>query len=111
MKNIFDGFATRVPVADCSFVEVVAQLSKSCTRQDINNVFRMHAETDLRKYLEYTEEPLVSADITNNTNSVVFDALSTKVLPGNMIQIIGWYDNECGYSARIIDLIQYISDL
>lgn len=111
MEHIFDGFATRVPVADCSFVEVVAQLSESCTRDDINNTFRTHAETDLRNYLDYTEAPLVSTDITNNPHSVIFDGLATKVLRGNMIQIIGWYDNECGYSARIIDLIQYISDL
>jgi len=111
MENIFDGFATRVPIVDCSFVEIVAQLKDAVTVKKINEVFHFYAENELKKYLEYTEMPIVSSDVTNNQHSVIVDALSTKVLPGNLIQIIGWYDNECGYAARIIDLIQYIHDL
>ena len=108
MENIFDGFATRVPVADCSFVELTAQLAKNVTVQSTNRVFQKYAENQLKNYLEYCADPIVSSDITNNFHSAVFDSLATKVLLDDLIQIIAWYDNESGYSARIIDLIKYI---
>ena len=109
MENIFDGFATRVPVADCSFVELTAQLSTNVTVQSVNRTFQSHSENQLKKYLEYCVDPVVSSDITNNFHSAVFDSLATKVLLDDLIQIIAWYDNESGYSARIIDLIKYMS--
>lgn len=109
LKNRFDGFATRVPVADCSFVELTAQLSQKVTVEQINAAFKKYSEGKLGKYLEYTNDPIVSSDITNNPHSAIFDALATKVLMGDMIQILGWYDNEYGYSSRIIDLIQQIA--
>lgn len=109
MQNIFDGFATRVPVADCSFIELTAQLDRNVTVQEINDVYKKYAETELKGYLEYCEDPVVSSDINNNTHSAVFDALLTKVLGGDLIQTIAWYDNETGYSARILDLIKYIA--
>ncbi len=107
MARIFDGFATRVPVADCSFVELTAELHQDVTPREIRDAFRHHAETDLKKYLEYTEDPIVSSDVTNNPHSAIFDAISTKVIGGNLIQLLVWYDNEYGYSSRIIDLIKY----
>ncbi|OGU59079.1 MAG: type I glyceraldehyde-3-phosphate dehydrogenase [Ignavibacteria bacterium GWF2_33_9] len=109
LKGKFDGFATRVPVADCSYVELTAQLSSKVTVEMINNAFRTASEGHMQKYLEYCEEPIVSSDITNNTHSAIYDALSTKVLGGNFVQILAWYDNESGYSNRIIDLIKYIT--
>lgn len=109
MKGKFDGFATRVPVVDCSFVELTAQLSKNVTVQDVNDAFKKHAGSGLKNYLEYCVDPIVSSDVSNNFHSAIFDSLATKVLVGDMIQILAWYDNESGYSARIVDLIKYIS--
>lgn len=108
MRNIFDGFATRVPVADCSFVELTAELHHPATAHDIREAFRRYAEGPLKGFLEYTKDPIVSSDITNNTHSAIFDDLSTKVIGGNFCQILAWYDNECGYSSRIIDLLKYV---
>ncbi len=107
MANIFDGFATRVPVADCSFVELTAELHRQVTTRDIKDAFQRHANGDLKPYLEYTEDPIVSSDVTNNPHSAIFDAMATKVIGGNFIQLLVWYDNEYGYSSRIIDLIKY----
>lgn len=109
MKGKFDGFATRVPVVDCSFVELTAQLGKNVRVEDVNDAFKRHAESDLKNYLEYCIDPVVSCDISNNCHSAVFDSLTTKVLVGDMIQTVAWYDNESGYSARIVDLIRHIS--
>jgi len=108
LENMFDGFATRVPVADCSFVELTAQLKKNVSGDDINSAFKEYSDGALKNYLEYCTDPIVSSDISNNFHSAVFDSLATKVLAGDLIQIIAWYDNESGYSARIIDLIKYI---
>ena len=110
MKNIFDGFATRVPVADCSFVELTAELRQPTTAHDIREAFRRHATGPLNGILEFSNDPLVSSDITDNPHSAIFDALATKVIGGNFVQILGWYDNECGYSSRIIDLIKYLQN-
>ncbi|MEG1556754.1 MAG: type I glyceraldehyde-3-phosphate dehydrogenase, partial [Bacteroidales bacterium] len=109
MKQVFDGFATRVPVADCSFVELTALLHHEVTPRDIKDAFLKYADGNLKNYLEYCEDPIVSSDINNNSHSAIFDALSTKVIGGNFVQILAWYDNEYGYSSRIVDLIKYIS--
>lgn len=106
LKDRFDGFATRVPVPDCSFVELTAKLNKPATAEEINQAFFEYSDANRSQILEYTEDPIVSSDITNNTHSVVFDALSTKVIGGDFVQLIGWYDNEAGYSARITDHIR-----
>ena len=108
LRGRFDGFATRVPVADCSFVELTALLGRSVTVDEINEVFRRQAEGALSAYLAYTADPLVSSDITNNPHSAIFDSLSTKVLGGNMVQVLAWYDNEFGYASRIVDLVARI---
>lgn len=109
LENIFDGFATRVPVADCSFVELTAQIGRNSSVEEINDVFFKYAANSLKSYLEYCVDPIVSSDVNNNFHSAVFDSLATKVIGGDYIQILAWYDNECGYSARIVDLIKYIS--
>ncbi|MBN2461910.1 MAG: type I glyceraldehyde-3-phosphate dehydrogenase [Candidatus Cloacimonetes bacterium] len=111
MRGIFAGFATRVPVADCSFIELTAQLSKGVSVKEINDTFKMYAGNQLSNYLEYCADPIVSSDVTNNYHSAIFDSLSTRVLINDLIQLIAWYDNESGYSARMIELIKYIAQL
>ncbi len=111
MQGRFDGFAARVPVADCSFAELTAQLNTSVSRETVNETFRIYAAERIPKFLEYSSDPLVSSDINNNYHSAIIDALSTRVLGGDLIQILAWYDNESGYSARMIDLIKYLAEL
>lgn len=111
LKGIFDGFATRVPVADCSFVELTAHLSADVSVNEINSVFKKNSQGELKDYLEYCEDPIVSSDVNNNRHSAIFDALSTKVLGKDLIQILAWYDNEIGYSSRLIDLLKFTAKL
>lgn len=107
----FDGFATRVPVPDGSFVELTALLDRQVNPQMIRDAFLLASNHSLRGYLEYCTVPVVSSDIIGNPGSVVFDSLCVKVLDGDFVQLVGWYDNEFGYSNRIMDLIRYISKL
>ncbi|MBP7496803.1 MAG: type I glyceraldehyde-3-phosphate dehydrogenase [Bacteroidales bacterium] len=109
IRNKFDGFATRVPVADCSYIELTAHLDKEVTVEKLNGAFKAYSTGSLKRYLEYCTDPIVSSDINNNYYSAVFDSLSSKVLGGDLIQIIGWYDNESAYSARVIDLIRMMN--
>ncbi|MCF7794379.1 MAG: type I glyceraldehyde-3-phosphate dehydrogenase [Candidatus Cloacimonetes bacterium] len=111
MKGIFDGFATRVPVSDCSFVELTAHLASKVTVPQINGTFMAYALGKFKDYLEYCEDPIVSKDVNSNYHSAIFDSLSTKVLGNDLIQVLAWYDNESGYSARMIDLIKYFARL
>lgn len=106
LQERFDGFATRVPVPDCSFVELTAKLKKRVNIEHINDSFLEYSRQYQSGILGFCSDPIVSSDMTNNTHSVVFDSLATKVIGGDFIQLIGWYDNESGYSARIIDHIQ-----
>jgi len=107
----FDGFATRVPVLDGSFVELTAELQTQVNPRIINDAFRMAAHLHLNPYLGYSEDPLVSSDIIGSPYSAVFDALSTKVIGKDLVQILAWYDNESGYAHRIIDLLKRIHQL
>lgn len=109
LAGIFDGFATRVPVPDCSFVEITAQLNTKVTPEIVNKAYETAANGALNGILSYCTAPIVSSDINNDPHSAIFDALATKVIGGDLVQILAWYDNECGYSARIIDLIKHIS--
>lgn len=104
-----DGFSMRVPTPNVSVVDFVVTAQKSATKDEVNNAFKKAAlEGPLAKYLEYCEEPLVSGDFNGNPASSIFDSALTMV-NGNLIKVIGWYDNEWGYSCRVIDLIEYIS--
>ena len=109
LKDRFDGFATRVPVSDGSFVELNVILKKNTTVEEINSLFEMAAQSSMKGIIEYCEDPIVSTDVIGNPHSAVFDALSTRVLGGNFVQVLAWYDNEYGYSSRMIDLIARIS--
>ena len=111
MKGKFDGFSTRVPVPDCSYVELIVQLGVDVSVQQVNNAFFEYSQNKLSSYLEYCADPIVSSDIKNSSYSAVFDSLSTKILGNDLIQILAWYDNEYGFSSRIIDLIKYIACL
>ncbi len=105
-KGKMDGIAIRAPVADGSITDLVVNLEKEATAEEVNKKFR-EASEKLKGILEYTEEPLVSVDIVGNPASCVFDALSTKVV-GKQVKILGWYDNEWGYSCRLVDLMKFI---
>ena len=105
LKGKLDGIAVRVPVANSSLTDFVAVLKRETSVEEINNLFRNVANHHLRGILEYSEEPLVSTDINGNPHSSIFDASCTKV-NGNIVKIFAWYDNELGYSHRMVDLMR-----
>ena len=110
LKGKIDGMAVRVPTPDGSLTDFTCWLKKDVTAEEVNNAFKTAAETKLRGILEYSEEPLVSSDIVGNPHSAIIDGLSTSVNGGNgrMLKILSWYDNEWGYSCRLVDLLNYI---
>ncbi len=103
LKGKLDGFATRVPVPDGSLTDLTATLAKPATKDEINAAFKAASETSLRGILEYSTDPLVSIDIVGNAHSCIFDSQSTMSM-GSLVKIVGWYDNEWGYSNRLADL-------
>lgn len=105
-RGKFDGFATRVPVPDGSFIELCLNLSRSTDVQSFNQYIKNKCDTDLIKIVQYTSDPIVSSDVVNNPHSAVFDALATKTVNTNFVQIIAWYDNEFGYSNRVVDTLE-----
>jgi glyceraldehyde 3-phosphate dehydrogenase len=105
LKNKITGNSMRVPVITGSITDFTAILKKQTSVEEINAVFKTAGETNLKNYLLYSEEPLVSSDIIGSPYSCIFDAQSTMVMEGNFVKIVGWYDNEMGYSSRIADLI------
>lgn len=107
LKGKLDGFALRVPVPDGSITDFTATLSKNTTKEEINECFKAAAQGAMKGILEYTNDPIVSSDILGNTHSCIFDSLSTMA-NGNFVKVVGWYDNEFGYSNRIVDLVQKI---
>lgn len=104
LKGKLDGLAVRVPTPTGSLVDFVAVLKKEATKEEINAAMKKAAEGPMKGVLEYTEDEIVSVDIIHNTHSSIFDAQSTMV-NGNMVKILSWYDNEWGYSCRVVDLI------
>ena len=104
-----DGFSVRVPTPDGSLVDLTCELERSVTKDEINAAMKEAADGPMKGILEYLDEPLVSCDIIGNTHSSIYDSLMTKVIGGNLIKIIAWYDNEAGYSSRLADLIEKIA--
>jgi len=102
------GIAIRVPTPDVSLVDLVAELEKDVTVEEVNRAFKEAAEGSLKDILVYCEEPLVSVDFTTNPASSIFDAKSTKVIQERMVKVLAWYDNEWGYSCRVVDLAEYM---
>lgn len=109
LKGKMDGMAIRVPTPNVSLVDVVFQLEKSTTTEDLNEAFQDAAEKELKGILAYTEEPLVSKDFNGNPHSSIVDGLSTNVMEGNLAKVLSWYDNEWGFSCRVVDLIGHIA--
>ncbi len=101
-----DGLSVRVPTPDGSLTDFTAILEKVVTVEEVNTAFKQSAESSMQGILEYSEDPLVLADIIGNPHSCIFDAQSTNVVEGNMIKILGWYDNEWGYSNRCVDVLK-----
>ncbi len=106
-----DGMATRVPVADGSIVDLVVELSTEVTAEELNDTVRAEAAGRFAGIVEYTEAPVVSSDIIGNPHSTVFDSGATDVLGGNLVRTLSWYDNEWGYSNRVVDLIDRLAKL
>lgn len=104
LANVIGGCGIRVPVANGSLTDITLNVKQTVSIAEVNNAFKTASETTLKNILEYTEDPIVSIDIVGNTHSCIFDAQMTSVI-GNMVKIIGWYDNETGYASRILDLI------
>ncbi|WP_420612132.1 type I glyceraldehyde-3-phosphate dehydrogenase [Candidatus Spongiisocius sp.] len=106
-----DGMAMRVPVPDGSLVELVAELSTEVDAGAVNGAMRRAARGPMRNVLQYSEEPLVSSDIIGNAHSSIFDAGGTEVLGERLVKVVSWYDNEWGYSSRVVDLIELLGTL
>ncbi|KAA5824134.1 type I glyceraldehyde-3-phosphate dehydrogenase [Algibacter amylolyticus] len=108
LSNVIGGCGIRVPVINGSLTDITFNVKKAVSIEDINNAFKLAANKNYKGVIEYTEDPIVSIDIVGNPHSCIFDSQMTSVI-GNMVKIIGWYDNETGYSQRIIDLICNLS--
>ena len=108
LKGKLDGYSLRVPTPDVSVVDFVAVLKKQTTAEAVNAALKSAAEGPLKGILAYTEDPVVSTDLLHNPNSSIVDAELTKVLDGNLVKVVSWYDNEWGYSNRVVDLIAFL---
>ncbi|HEX6301759.1 MAG TPA: type I glyceraldehyde-3-phosphate dehydrogenase [Acidimicrobiia bacterium] len=106
-----DGMAMRVPVPDGSTVDLVVELKKDVTVEEVNAAVKKAAEGELAGIVEYTEDPIVSTDIIGNPHSSIFDASGTQVLGNNLVKVMSWYDNEWGYSNRVVDLIERLAEV
>lgn len=109
LKGKLNGGAVRVPTPNVSLVDLVVELEKEVTVEEINSALKAASEGDLKGILGYSELPLVSRDYNGNPDSSTIDALSTMVMEGNLVKVISWYDNETGYSNRVVDLVDYIA--
>jgi len=109
LKGKLDGYAMRVPTPNVSVVDLVAVVSKSTTTEEVNAALKQCAEGGMKGILAYTEDPVVSTDMLHNPASSIVDSQLTKVLDGNLVKVVAWYDNEWGYSMRIVDLIEFLA--
>jgi glyceraldehyde 3-phosphate dehydrogenase len=109
LKGRLDGYAMRVPTPNVSVVDLVAILKKEATAEQINQVLEAAANGPLKGILAFTMDPVVSTDMLKNNNSSIVDGQLTKVIGGTLAKVVSWYDNEWGYSCRVVDLIQFMS--
>jgi glyceraldehyde 3-phosphate dehydrogenase len=109
LKGKLDGFAIRVPTPNVSVVDLVAVMQRAVTAEEVNAALKAAAEGRLKGILAYTEDPVVSTDMMHNPASSIVDASLTKVVGGNLLKVIAWYDNEWGYSCRCVDLIKFLA--
>ena len=108
LKGRLDGLAIRVPTPNVSVVDLVAEVSRDVTVDEVMNAFKKASEGSMKRILQYSEDPLVSSDSNGNSHSAIIDGTLTKVIDGRMVKVIAWYDNEWGYSCRICDLMHYL---
>jgi glyceraldehyde 3-phosphate dehydrogenase len=108
LKGKLDGYSMRVPTPDVSAVDLVVVTNKNTTDAEVNAALKSAAEGPLKGILAYTADPIVSTDMLHNPNSSIVDSLMTKVLAGNLVKVLAWYDNEWGYSMRVVDLISFL---
>ena len=108
LKGKLDGYSMRVPTPNVSVVDLVAILKKNATAEELNSALSSAAQGELKGILSYTADPVVSTDMLKNPNSSIVDSLMTKVLDGNLAKVIAWYDNEWGYSCRVVDLVVFL---
>lgn len=108
LKGKIDGIALRVPVPNVSIVDLTAVLEKDVTKEEVNAAFKKASEGPLKGIMAYTEEPIVSSDVNHTTYSAIVDGLSTMVVAGNLVKVLAWYDNEWGFSCRMVELIELI---
>jgi glyceraldehyde 3-phosphate dehydrogenase len=109
LKGKFDGISVRVPTPNVSLVDVVMEVERETTNEEVNKALKDAANEELRGILAFSEEPLVSIDFRKNPNSSIIDAEYTKVIGGNLVKVLSWYDNEWGYSCRVRDLVKFIA--
>lgn len=109
LKGKISGIAIRVPVANVSIVDFSCVVEKKTNKEEVNQVFKKASETYLNKYLQYIEEELVSQDFIGNSYSCIFDATLTEVIDGNFVKVYAWYDNEWGYSCRVVELTELVA--
>jgi len=109
LKGKLDGYSMRVPTPDVSVVDLVALHAKNTTAEEVNAAFQHAAAHELKGILAYTDDPVVSTDMLHNSNSSIVDGQMTKVLDGNLLKVVSWYDNEWGYSCRVVDLIAFLA--
>lgn len=110
LQGKFHGFAMRVPTSTVSVVDFVAELERDTTVDELNDVLRNAASGSMSRYVEFTDEPLVSSDFKGNPHSSIIDGLSTMAIGGNMVKVVAWYDNEWGYACRVGDLCAFIAE-
>jgi glyceraldehyde 3-phosphate dehydrogenase len=111
VKGKIDGISVRVPTADVSFTDLVAEVERPTTIADVNTAFRKASESGpLKGYLAYSDEELVSSDYIGNPYSCILDAKTTNVIDGTLVKVTGWYDNEWGYASRCVDLLRYVGE-
>src|SRR5580693_7555221 len=108
LKGKLDGYSMRVPTPDVSVVDLAAITARPTSAEEVNAAFKAAAEGPLKGILAYTEDPVVSTDMLHNPNSSIVDAQMTKVLDGNLVKVVSWYDNEWGYSCRVVDLVEFL---
>ncbi len=110
VKGKLDGMAIRVPTADVSLVDLTVEVERETTVEAVNDAFRAAAQGPLKGILHVSEEPLVSVDFTGHRASSILDAPSTAVMMGSFVKVLSWYDNEWGYSERVVDLVRYVGE-
>ncbi len=110
LKGKLDGYSLRVPTPDVSVVDLVVLLGHNTTAQEINDVLKAASENELKGILSYTSDPVVSSDMLGNPHSSIVDSDLTKVMDGNLAHVVSWYDNEWGYSNRVVDLCKFLSE-